>query len=139
MQQWEALMQATNDAFEKQCYFTALELCQRALRLATERFKRHDTIDLDRGIAAVMASYFNLADTYIALDQLQQADEVFADASTYLQHLLNDTETTRLKKSAVSHACSSLHFERTQFFHRHKTQLLSDEDTLSSTAGSQLH
>lgn len=123
MEQWEELMKATNKAYETNCYYTALELCQRALRQAVRCFEGQLDPDSDQLLSAVMVSHFNLADTYIALDQVIQAAEIFEDASIYLQGLLADQQLGELQKCAVLRAGNCLHTEWNRFFHKYHAEL----------------
>ena len=137
MDQWEELMKATNKAFETHCYYTALELCQRALRQAINCFESHKDPDADKMLSAVMVSHFNLADTYIALDQYVRAAEVFEDASIYLQELMLEQHLDELQKTAVLRAGNCLHMEWCRFFNQHHAELPHEVQPLM--AGLRLH
>ena len=138
MQQWEELMKATNEAYQKRCYYTALELCQRALHLAVNRFEKRHSDDHDRMLAAIMVSHFNLVDTYIALDQVDRAVDVFEDASIYLKELLCSEGHSDLLKAAAMRAGSSLHIEWQRFCQNNKSEL-PGALPLTAAMGLQLH
>lgn len=138
MSQWEELMKATNEAFQKRCYYTALELCQRALRMAINRYENDRVEDDDLLLAAIMVSHFNLVDTYAALDQINHAVDVFEDASIYLKQLLTSEANTDLQKAAALRAGSCLHMEWHRFCDKYKTELPS-ELPMAEAMGMQLH
>ena len=138
MDQWETVMKATNDAFKNQCYYTALELGQKALKLAAYKFEHHCNCDSDKQIAAVMVSHFNLADTYIALDQFNDAVNEFETARSYIEMLVQHDVCDDVKKTAALRAGSYLQQEWNMFVQKHKTQL-SIKPPIFETAALQLH
>ena len=138
MEQWKILMRATIDAFQSAHYYTALELAEKALNIATLDLNRPCNCDADKKVAAVMVSHFNLADTYVALQQFEEAAHIFEDAREYLTEVISKDQFHDIKKVAALKAGGYLQQEWLLFQKKHQTQLCKNVSQ-AHLAVSQLH
>jgi len=87
-QQWKHLISTANGHFSSQAYHSALSLYQKALSLLETDWSIHLRQHPDNALAAMMVTHFNLADTWQALDQAEQACIQFEQACSFIHQLI---------------------------------------------------
>ncbi len=137
MEQWKTLAQASNRAFASHQYYTALELCEKALDEALKCNANEEDSNRDSLLAAVLVSHFNLVDTHMAMHCIDKAVAEFQQALGFLQRQLRQAQGCDIRKAAVLRAGACLHREWHMFFKQNHTDL--PKDICLSTAGLHLH
>ncbi|MDT8399348.1 MAG: hypothetical protein RQ899_12100 [Pseudomonadales bacterium] len=74
-----------------------------ALDAARLNFERAAWDSPERAISKVVISHFNLADCYLALDQIDRAGEFYLNAQNFLLGLMDSAEAERILE-AINHA-----------------------------------
>ncbi|MGB2222025.1 hypothetical protein [Neptunomonas sp.] len=111
MKNWELLINQGRDAYSEERFNQALSINQNAIEIALNLFDNVFELEPERAVAAVVISYFNIADTYIALNSWSSAQQALEQASLFLQKQFSCLFLSEPQQVALLHAASHLRIE----------------------------
>ncbi|XPF93980.1 hypothetical protein ACM9HF_18505 [Colwellia sp. RE-S-Sl-9] len=123
MKEWESIMREAKQAFNDKVFSVAIFLNKQALDVANDRFNEYVNEDAEKSVAAVMVSYFSLADSYIQIRDFQQAYSIYQQSFSFLQVITSDLYKNRELEVAASHGMSHLKNEWYLFIKHHENKL----------------
>jgi hypothetical protein len=123
MKKWESTMREAKQAFNDNLFSIAIFLNKQALDLAHENFGEYVHEDAEKSVAAVMVSYFSLADSYIQIRDFQQVYKMYQSSFNFLQVLMSDTYKKTAVEAAAFHGMSHWRNEWSLFIKSHKDKL----------------
>lgn len=85
MEEWERLIRRGVECHQLRLFSESIQFNHQALSVASEKFESFFVSEPDKAVAAVLVSYFNLADNYQALADLVKADKLLQRGLTFLQ------------------------------------------------------
>jgi tetratricopeptide (TPR) repeat protein len=129
LNRWKCAIARGNTEFGLRYFGNAILMYQQALDIA--RFDFPDTArrSIDEAIAKVVITHFNLADCYIALEEIERAADLYLDAQNFLLNLQAPTYLSQDEfRQALMHAASHGNFLWMEFVKKYRGQL--DQDQL---------
>ena len=111
MDEWKQLIVAANMKYASERYPLALSLYQQALQHVLDIFDDQVNSDPDGTIAAVMVSYFNIADAYLVLREVDTASDQFDSAFQFLWQILKVEKLSGEVSNAAVKACGQVNME----------------------------
>jgi len=111
MDEWKQLIVAANMKYASERYPLALSMYQQALQYALDIFDEQVRKDPDGTIAAVMVSYFNIADAYLVLREVDAASQQFDSAFRFLWQILKVEKLSGEMSDAAVKACGRVTVE----------------------------
>lgn len=126
---WKCAIARGNTEFNLRYFGNAILMYHQALDIA--RFEFDDTArrSVDEAIAKVVITHFNLADCYIALEEIERAADLYLDAQSFLLNLQSPEHIPQSEfRQALMHAASHGNFLWMEFVKKHRGDL--DQDQL---------
>lgn len=123
MDEWKQLIAAGNYQYSAENYQSALAMYDKSLSCILSDFNKQLDLDPKVAIAAVLISYFNLADTYADQCDFRQAAEQFEQAYHFVLGLVANSFVTEEMSHALVKSVSRLDLEWTDFIKRAAKQL----------------
>jgi len=111
MKEWELMISKGREAYSSEEFKHAIDINQNALKEASSLFDVVFDAEPERAVAAVVISYFNLADAYIALKSWSTAQQTLEQASAFLQQQFSLPYLSDPQQVALLHAASHLRIE----------------------------
>lgn len=134
MDEWKQLIAAGNYQYSAENYQSALAMYDKSLNCILKDFSQQLELDPHGAIAAVLISYFNLADTYADQSKFEQAAEQFEQAYRFVLGLVASTFVTEEISLALVKSVSRLDLEWTDFIKRAAKQLPAEHLQLYASA-----
>lgn len=132
MHEWEKLMREAKKAFDDKSFKVAIELNHQALEIAQLHFVANLKKDTEKAVAAVMVSYFSLADVYIEIRDFDSAYHMYQKSLNFIQLINKDAQKTNTLEAAIYHATTKLNVEWCLFTKHHLPDANRINNVLSS-------
>lgn len=123
MEDWKKLITAGNCHFTAENYVNALTKYHESLQCILKGFSMQLTSDPQGAIAAVLVSYFNLADTFVEQGNLDDASLQFESAYCFINRLSHGVYLDEEYASAMCRGFSQLQLEWSLYIQGHAKKL----------------
>lgn len=123
MEEWKQLTLAGNYHYSSENYESALTIYHQSLRCILDDFSNQLSRNPQGAIAAVLVSYFNLADAHAETNELDLASSQFESAFGFICQLLNSGDLGADTLDATTRGCNQLQLEWTKYIKAHAKKL----------------
>ena len=124
MKKWKQLFSSANRAFKNKRFGEALSLYETALsHLDTLFAEQIHALHADEWVSAKLTNYHKIATTYVAIDQLLNAEKHYQIAHVFLLRLIKNQDLPHRFRHAAKNACHHSYTEWLSFVERFQDQI----------------
>lgn len=127
MDKWQECTTRAITEFRLNYYGNSILLHQQALDVARYEFPEQARASAERAISKVVISCFNIADCYIALDEIDRAGDFYLAAQHFLMEAGNQLENHDELAGATCHALNHINMMWADFLKKYRNRIVSDK------------
>lgn len=127
MDKWQECTTRAITEFRLRYYGNSILLHQQALDIARYEFPRQAKASAERAISKVVISCFNIADCYIALDEIDRAGDFYLSAQHFLLEAGGEMGAEDELAGATGHALGHINMMWADFLKKYRDRIVNDK------------